>query len=143
MRESRPRWNTASSTRGQTSWFNSTATAAAAQILLSKPDTVREFVLQGMLNDPNFAVQSSHAQPGTVGDQSVYVTIQGKDTESGLPLDVQTYVFIRGRVFVLVLRMGVDFQSLGLNITPENDIALEELAYLLDLRAQEVQGLLP
>lgn len=127
---------------GKTAWFSSTTAATAAQTLLNKPDTMRDIIFQSIINDPNFVVQSSHAQPGTVGDRSVYVTIRGRDTESGMSLNVQTYAFIRGRVLVVISRLTIDFEAMGLN-APENDIALEDLARLLDLRAQQAQGMLP
>ena len=121
---------------GKSYWLTDPREIAALQSQLDHPNTVLRAIGPKLVGD--LPVRSSDVQPSPIGDQGVYITIQVMRRD--LPMTFEVYAFRRGAIFIALHRLKIDEEALETNLPME---ALEDLARLLDRRAQEVQGLLP
>lgn len=121
---------------GKSYWLTDPEEIAAVQRRLDHPSTVLNIVGPKLVG--NLTVRSSKAQPSPIGDQGVYIAIQVMRRD--LPMTFEIYAFRRGAIFIVLQRLKIDEEALETKLDLE---VLEDLARLLDRRAQEVQGLSP
>ena len=121
---------------GKSYWLTDPQEIAAIQRRLDHPDTVLRTIGPKLVGD--LTARSSKAQPSPMGDQGVYITIRVMRRD--LPMTFEIYAFRRGAIFIVLQRLKIDEEALGTKLDLE---VLEDLARLLDRRAQEVQGMLP
>ncbi len=119
-------------------WTTDPLEQAFIQQMLEDPEVLQQFF--AALFDEETVIDArweSHTL-ADIGEGGVRVTMHGLEPQFRIPLMLDAIFFYRGQVVAFVGMTSVDYAELDL----EPLVDVKDLAYLVDLRAQKVQGLL-